>query len=358
MHSLRSQTGQAAAEGLGVLLLVALVTGALATSGTGDRIACEIGSEVDRIGGGDPGACAERAAAASARVAGDDDDDGGQDDDDGGGHDACLYMRALCELTPDLPSPLDLGDEETHDITFGTGTIYATVYENATGAILALYELCDEDIDCVIRELRNLNIGPQEGRGAAEWNDALDKPEELEEAIRELREQGGGCLALEADKRPIVGNGVHWDTRGSDGHACEDGIEIEQGEPGVVEVTLDADGVHVRIGADESGQLMLLYEFCGGDIACVRTILLDPPPQIADAAPELAEALEQLEADPISRELRDRALSESESEDMDAAWQEVQEQGGCLGIDMGVHEGNDGEIDWVRIAPGEPGCPA
>ncbi len=50
--SVRSQRGQSAAESMGVLLLVAVIIGALIASGLPDRIAGATGDMIDKISGG------------------------------------------------------------------------------------------------------------------------------------------------------------------------------------------------------------------------------------------------------------------------------------------------------------------
>lgn len=52
-HRAREQRGQTAAEYMGILLVVAVIIGAIATSGLGDKLAGLIGTTIDEVRSGD-----------------------------------------------------------------------------------------------------------------------------------------------------------------------------------------------------------------------------------------------------------------------------------------------------------------
>lgn len=369
MGPMRSQRGQASIEYLGVLAAGAIIVLAvvLAAPAIGAQIRCEMSGAVASIlGNGEPECQGGDQASSEPATAGEPSTaappgapagfaSGGDQapaallvssavPPTSGSDDLCRYARVLCEdLIPDGP---DFGDEELYDVTFGNGA-YVSLYQGATGAIIALYDLCGGDIECVVNELEARNIGPQEGTGAAQWNDAIaeDQWEDLEEAINDAKENGG-CLNLH------VRSGINWSTRDADDDTCQQGEPVSEGEPGTYAVTLDRDGAHVSIAEEPSGLLTQLYALCQNDGRCVAETLLDPPPEISNLAPELKAVLDELDSSQVTRALRDQALSEAEHEDLEDALGEIASNGGCLSVDVGADD-----AEWSRIAPGEGGCP-
>jgi hypothetical protein len=340
LRRISTQAGQTATDYLGLLLLTATVIFVLATAGPALKIPDRASELVCRIAGGDCAARADEPRRPAATLV--------QRRPLRQGDDICRYMRSLCELSEPPDVGVDLGDEELYDITFGRG-VYVSIYENATGAILLIYELCGEDIECLVSELEERGIGPQEGTGAAQWNDALDEDqwEDLEEAIRDVRENGG-CLNAH------VRSGVNWSTRDGDDDTCRRGARISHGEEGVWQADLGVDGARFTLGASPSERLTAgLAALCpapGAAPGCLDVALSDP--NVLDAFPELEPLHEELERSEAIRNMLDRALDEDEHADLDAALSQVTANGGCLAVDVAA----DGAIDWDRSAPGEPGC--
>jgi hypothetical protein len=341
LRRISTQAGQTATEYLGLLLLVATVVFLLATTEAALKIPNRVSELVCQIAGGEcaPQANAPRRLRPAATFV--------QHRARQQGDDICRYMRSLCELSEPPDVGVDLGDEELYDVTFGRG-VYVSIYENATGAILLIYELCDEDIECLVSELEERGIGPQEGTGAAQWNDALDEDqwEDLEEAIRDVRENGG---CLNAHFR----SGVNWSTRDGDDDTCRRGATISHGEEGVWQADLGVDGARFTLGVSPSERLTAgLAELCppGSAAACLDVALSDPA--VLEAFPELEPLQEELERSQAISNMLDRALAEDEHADLEAVLSQVAGQGGCLAVDVAA----DGAIDWDRSAPGEPGC--
>lgn len=221
---------------------------------------------------------------------------------------------------------------------------FATVYEEATGAIVLLYELCGGSMRCLERELRR--YGPDNDRftGAIGPGDYDD----LREAIEDVQENGG-CLNVHAFR---VGGGVNWSTRPEDDENCRrgdpftlSGEDLGEQLEGRVELAVGSEA-ELNVYQAPSEQIAGLYSFCTaagtapGD--CAGLIAQGVERELPDEASE-----------GVAGTVWEEALARNQYEDLAGALAEAG-GGGCLNLTVSP-EGDD-PYDWTVLPPGEQGC--
>lgn len=333
----RGEGGQTSTEYLGIVALVAAIVVVLV--GVGPQIAAAVGTGIKqaacRVAGGSCEGAASAETSGQARLGGggpglvvsrpDDDGHGAGEGTGGGGGGAWggdgddFYSR-WCSLRG----------------------CFATLRRNATGAIVLLYELCNEDIDCVAEELRR--YGPDDERflGAIDSEDDL---EDLEGEIREVREEGG-CLNIQGFK---LGGGVNWSTRGAGDSRCTPGDpftvrseDLEQFDGArIFEARIGEEGQITFLG-QVSTEILLGYSLCGVD--CVAEQLRDRVPGDAGLFPEVWRgALDDDQLDDLARAMEEAGPAD-ETPDT------------CLTLT--VTPGASDPYDWSSTAESGGGCAA